>query len=81
LSSVESAPKLQRLINLDHDERVQDNDSDVGDDLHDKELAPEGVELLVVMIFTHGSLPDIGFIVVGKDVSFHLKKLENSKQD
>jgi len=45
LRSIESASKLQGLVDLGDDEGVEDDDGDVGDDLHDEEFAPEGVKL------------------------------------
>ena len=80
LGPIKLAAKFERLVNFRHDERVQDDDGHVGDELHDEELAPDGVEEAVVRVQPEGRLPDWRFVGVGKDVVFQLEKLKMWKR-
>jgi hypothetical protein len=78
LRSIETAAKLQGLVDLDDDEGVEDDNGDVGDDLHDDEFAPEGVQLFVERILSQCRLSHVRLVGVGEDVRFHLEKLKEN---
>ena len=80
MRSIESAAKLQGLVDLDDDEGVENDDGDVGDDLHDDELAPEGVKLFIERILSQRRLAHVRLVGVGEDVRFHLEKLKQTKK-
>ena len=53
----ELAPELGGLDRLGEDERVEDNDGRVRDDLDQDELGPEDVVLLVVLVLPQVRAP------------------------
>ncbi len=68
------------LDNLSDDKCVEHDDREVGDGLHEDNLAPEGVEPVVVLVFSQVGLADVGLVREWPDVSLHLEELERENE-
>ena len=76
---MEVAAEAGALDDLGDDEGVEHDDGDVGDDLHDEDLGPEGVEVLVERVRAQRRRADRGVVGVREHVRFQLEELERKK--